>query len=204
MTHHPRLAYTLLAAGSSTRFGSCKQLAKIDFKKTMLEHALETALDVAPGELTLVLGANKEAIQDSLDFGNGMSRINIEINEKWEEGMGASISVAVKHIMESNYDGVLILLADQIDIKAEQLKQMRDLWFRHPTHIVAAHYNGVLGAPAIFPSIFFDQLSKLVGDIGAKHLIQAERDKVKAFPLAEAQRDIDTENQLNNWQIDAL
>lgn len=204
MNRHPRLAYILLAAGNSTRFGSCKQLAIIDFKRTLLEHTLEVALDVAPGELHLVLGANREAICESIDFEKDFSRIHVVINHQWEEGMGTSIAAAIKELISSSYDGAMVLLGDQVAVTSEQLKQMRDRWYDNPQKIVAAKYNDIVGSPAIFPKTFFKSLSKLEGDVGAKVLIQNALNNVEPFLLDEAKRDIDTENQLNNWQIDML
>ncbi|MFT5085310.1 MAG: CTP:molybdopterin cytidylyltransferase MocA [Lentisphaeria bacterium] len=60
--HHPRLAYVLLAGGGSVRFGRCKQLATLDFKTTLIEKSLATALEVSPGEVLLGGGAHRKEI----------------------------------------------------------------------------------------------------------------------------------------------
>ncbi len=202
--HHPRLAYVLLAAGAATRFGQCKQLATIDFKKTLLEHALECALGVAPGEVFLVLGANQERIESTLALRGRFPRVHILSNPDWRAGVASSIACAVHHVLDDAFDGVLIMLADQVAVRPEQLKSLRDRWFDHAERIVCAEYDDTLGAPAIFPRRYCHQLINLVGDKGAKWLIHQESEHVLAVPLPEARWDIDTERQLNDWQLDAL
>ncbi|WP_086929293.1 nucleotidyltransferase family protein [Agarilytica rhodophyticola] len=204
MSHHPRLAYVLLAAGSSRRFGSCKQLATIDFKKTLLEHSLERALDVAPGEVNLVLGAYLDEIMETCAIETRFPRVNVVVNSNWQQGVSTSIASGIRKISDEAYDGVLILLADQISITASQLKDMREVWYQQPTRIVAAHYNQILGAPTIFPRQYFSALLELQSDKGAQWLIEQEQQNVTAFALEEAKYDIDTERQLNDWQIDTL
>lgn len=204
MSYHPRLAYILLAAGGSRRFGKCKQLATIDFKKTLLEHSLEIALDVAPGEVELILGAYIDDILKACDIETRYPRVNVINNHDWQQGVATSLACGIQHIKDEAYDGAIILLADQISIAASQLKDMRETWYQTPEKIVAAHYNQILGAPTIFPKQYFDALLELQSDRGAQWLIEQEQHNTVPFPLAEAKHDIDTERQLNDWQIDAL
>lgn len=204
MSYHPRLAYILLAAGGSRRFGKCKQLATIDFKKTLLEHSLETALEVAPGEVSLILGAYIDDIMKTCAIETRFPRVSIIANNNWQQGVSTSIACGIGEIKDEAYDGVIILLADQISITARQLKDMRETWYKTPDKIVAAHYNEILGAPTIFPKQYFDSLLELQSDKGAQWLIEQEQHNVVPFHLAEAKHDIDTERQLNDWQIDTL
>jgi len=202
---HPRLAYVLLAAGGSRRFGSSKQLASVDFKRSLLECALETALEVAPGELHLVLGAYLDQIKSILQFDEKYPRVDLIINKNWTQGVGSSISCGIRKLMKDQvYDGVLIQLADQVAIRPEQLKAMRDVWYSNPKKIVTAHYNDVLGAPAILPEKYFLNLAELEGDRGARWLIEQEKHNALHFELPEAQWDIDTERQLSDWQYSSL
>ncbi len=204
MSHHPRLAYVLLAAGSSKRFGSCKQLAEIDFKNTMLEHSLATALDFSPGEVFLVLGAYQEKILERLNIDEHHSRIHLVLNNDWKNGLSSSIISALKAIDKKQYEGICILLADQVAINASQLKDMRELWYQSPDKIVAAKYRGILGAPAIFPKALIPNLYLLTGDTGARSVIEAHVKKSIGYDLEEARWDIDTEMQLSDYQIDSL
>jgi len=202
--HHPRLAHVILAAGNSTRFGGVKQLAKLDFKKSILETAIELALDVSPGEIIVVLGANKDKILAQCPLDKQYKRVRIVTNDYWHEGVGHSISQATHHVLDGGYDGVLIQLADQVAISSDQLKNMRSLWHTDASKIVAARYRNTLGAPTIFPASYFADLVALTGDNGAKGLIKSNIANVLPLDLEEAQWDIDTEQQLLNWQIDAL
>ena len=66
----------------------------------------------------------------------------------------------------------------------------------HPSYIVAAQYNGVLGAPVIFPKQYFSQLSQLEGDKGAKKLLQQNIRQTISLSIPEAAFDIDTPEDL--------
>lgn len=204
MSARPRLAYVLLAAGASRRFGGVKQLASLDFKKTLLENSLEYLLETSPGEVHLVLGAHREKIQQQLDFHTRYPRVNLVINEKWETGIASSVRAAVDEVLGGEFQGLLLVLADQVAIKAQHLKEMRELWYTQPDKIVASQFSGILGAPAIFPRSFFKALRQLRGDKGAKDLLRDSLQHVLPFQLSEAKIDIDTERQLNNWQLETL
>lgn len=200
----PRLAYVVLAAGASRRFGGCKQLATVDFSQTMLERCLDTALNLAPGELFLVLGAEHQRIAETLALAQRFPRVRVLINDMWQEGVASSIRRTLLEMAGQSYHGLFILLGDQIAITPEPLKRMRDLWFDNRDTIIASAYAQTLGVPAIFPACYFSDLLKLRGDQGAKWLIHQEAHNTVPFVLPEAQWDIDTERQLNDWQFDAI
>ena len=59
--------------------------------------------------------------------------------------------------------------------------------------IVMATANGKRGNPVLWPSRFFDELKNVVGDVGARHIIGANADRVTEIELGEAAGlDIDT------------
>jgi molybdenum cofactor cytidylyltransferase len=87
---------------------------------------------------------------------------------------------------------VLIGLADQIAITQPILKQLLDVASNYPNYIVAAQYNGGVGAPVIFPKQYFSNLSELKGDKGAKMLLLQNSQQTISVPIPEASLDIDT------------
>jgi len=198
---HPRIAYLVLAAGASQRFRDCKQLARLDSKKTMLEHVLDALLEISPEGVYLVLGAHREKIQSTLEINRLYPPVRTLYNDCWPEGIASSISHAVHHVLDDAFKGVMILLADQVAITSDHLNQLQEVWFKQTDKIVCADYQDTLGAPAIFPRRYFKHLIRLRGDRGAKWLINQEKANVVAFSLPQAQWDIDTERQLHDWQI---
>ena len=80
------------------------------------------------------------------------------------------------------------------------LRRLVGTWRRHPQCIVAAHYAGTVGVPAIFPREDFAALSALRGDAGARALLKRGSARLVRVPLQSAAVDIDTPEDLLNLQ----
>lgn len=186
----PALHAIVLAAGASTRFGSPKQLVRVN-GRPLMHAAVSRAVEVAGHSVTVVLGANAAELAPLLRH----SPASIVINRDWSEGLASSIRAGVARLPGS-CTGALIMLADQAAVTAEDLKRLAGLWRRQPEYIVAAQYGAVLGAPAIFPSSCFRDLAALRGDRGAGALFRRNPDRVVRVPMESAALDIDTPEDL--------
>lgn len=182
----------VLAAGASTRFGSAKQLVRVA-GRPLLHTAVARAVDVAGSAVIVVLGARAAELAPLLSH----SPASVVINRDWREGMASSIRAGIARL-PSSCSAVLLMLADQAAVTAEDLKRLASSWRRQPEYIVAARYGATTGVPAIFPrSLFFD-LASLRGDVGARVLLQRNPDRVVRVPMASAAIDIDTPEDLLN------
>jgi molybdenum cofactor cytidylyltransferase len=180
----------VLAAGASSRFGSPKQLVRLD-GRPMLHAAVARAVEVAGQAVTVVLGANAAELAQLLRH----SPASVIVNRDWSEGIGSSIRTGVTRL-PSSCDGVLIMLADQPAVTADDLRRLVETWRRQQESIVAAFYESTTGVPAIFPRTMFSSLTELRGDQGARALIHRHRDRVVRVPMASAAIDIDTPEDL--------
>jgi molybdenum cofactor cytidylyltransferase len=180
----------VLAAGASTRFGSAKQLVRIA-GRPMLHAAVTRAVDVSGNAVIVVLGARAEELAPLLSH----SPASIVINRDWREGLGSSIRTGVARLPAACC-GVLLLLADQAAVTAEDLRRLVGAWRRQPEYVAAAIYGSTAGVPAIFPRSAFADLLKLRGDQGARALIQRNPDRVVRVPMESAAIDIDTPEDL--------
>jgi molybdenum cofactor cytidylyltransferase len=180
----------VLAAGASTRFGSPKQLVRVD-GRPLLHSAVSRAVEVAGHSVTVVLGAHAVELAPLLRH----TSASIVINRDWSEGMGSSIRAGVAKLPGS-CTGVMLVLADQAAVTAEDLRRLASNWRRQPSYIVAAQYGATLGAPAIFPSSSFRDLAELRGDRGAQSLFKRNPDRVIRVPMDSASVDIDTPEDL--------
>ncbi|MDQ2711654.1 MAG: nucleotidyltransferase family protein, partial [Acidobacteriota bacterium] len=119
-------------------------------------------------------------------------------NEQWESGMGSSIAAGVRQLRELGTDSaaVAVLLVDQPLVRASHLHGMRNLLSRPGTRIVAAHYKGVLGVPAIFKRELFPVLADLEPETGARALLRDPNQRITPFDLPEAAVDVDTPEDL--------
>jgi molybdenum cofactor cytidylyltransferase len=180
----------VLAAGASTRFGSPKQLVRVD-GRPLLHSAVSRAVEVAGHSVTVVLGAHAGDLAPLLRH----TPASIVINRDWSEGMASSIRAGVAKLPGS-CTGVMLVLADQAAVTAEDLRRLASNWRRQPSYIVAAQYGATLGAPAIFPSSNFRDLAELRGDRGAQSLFKRNPDRVIRVPMDSASVDIDTPEDL--------
>jgi molybdenum cofactor cytidylyltransferase len=186
----------VLAAGEGSRFGGAvKQLAMIG-DKTMLEHALDTASTLAPYSVSVVLGCRHQQL--SLLVGE----TQVIINPHWKDGLGSSIACGVA-ALPASASAVLIMLGDQPALSNMDLAGLTACYEQVCNNavppIVCASYADGLGVPAIFPKHFFKQLMALKGDVGAKPLLH--QNPVMAVPLPAAAIDIDTQEQLAQWNF---
>lgn len=186
----PSLHAIVLAAGGSSRFGSPKQLVRVD-GRPLLHAAVSRAVEVAGHAVSVVLGAHAADLAPLLRH----SAASIVINRDWNEGMASSIRAGVSRLPGS-CGGVMLVLADQAAVTAEDLRRLAASWRRQPDYIVAAQYGATLGAPAIFPASCFRDLTDLRGDRGAQMLFKRNPDRVVRVPMDSASIDIDTPEDL--------
>ncbi|MEP7246181.1 MAG: nucleotidyltransferase family protein [Gammaproteobacteria bacterium] len=186
----PTLHAIVLAGGASSRFGSPKQLVRVN-GRPLLHNAVSRAVEVAGHAVTVVLGANAAELAPLLRH----SPASVVINREWSEGLSSSIRAGVARLPGS-CNGVLLMLADQPAVTAEDLRRLAGIWRRQPELIVAAHSGAALGPPAIFPSSSFRDLTELRGDRGAQALFRKNPDRVVRVPMESAAIDIDTPEDL--------
>jgi len=193
-TPAPSVHVIVLAAGASTRFGSPKQLVRLN-GRPLLHLAVSRAVEVAGQSVTVVLGANAADLAPLLRH----TPAAVVVNRDWTEGLGSSVRAGVARVPAAA-DAALLMLADQPAVTAEDLRRLIATWRRQPRCIVAAHYAGTLGVPAIFPREDFAALAGLRGDTGARALLKRGGERVVRLALQSAAIDIDTPEDLLKLQ----
>ncbi len=186
----PALHVIVLAAGASSRFGSPKQLVRIQ-GRPLLHRAVANALELAGHAVIVVLGAHAADLSPLLRH----APASIVVNRGWAEGIASSIRAGVQ-MLPASCDGVLLTLADQAAVTVDDLRRLAAAWRREPRQIVAARYDATLGVPAIFPRADFPSLASLRGDRGARDILRRSRDRVIGVEIANAALDIDTPEDL--------
>jgi len=178
----------ILAAGSSSRLGQPKQL--LQFKgKSLLRNAIDAANGSRSGSSVLVLGANLELILKEVKN----AKIDIVINNKWQEGMALGMQKGL-NFLEKSYapNQVILMLCDQPFVDSELLTLLIDKQKESGKGIVACHYNGVFGVPVLFSKKYFPELRNLKGSDGAKKVVYAHQEDMAKVEFPKAAIDIDT------------
>jgi molybdenum cofactor cytidylyltransferase len=186
----PGLHAAILAAGPGTRFGGVKPLVRLHGEPILHELAAHAAF-VAGQSVTVVLGAHAQEIAPALR----QRAVSIAVNRGWEEGIAGSVRTAV-HSAPPGSAALLLMLADQVAITADDLIRLHASWKRHPVLIAAALYQGAPGLPAIFPRWAFSDLLELRGDADPRVVLRRNVDRVVRVPMSNAGIDLDTPDDL--------
>jgi CTP:molybdopterin cytidylyltransferase MocA len=169
--------------------GAPKQLIELDGKPLLLR-AVEAALASAAWPVVVVLGAHAEKIRPVL------ARVPVLVTENpaWAEGMAASIRAGVTTLQQFSrgLDAAVIALCDQPAFSADTIARLVAAQRGSGRSIVAAHYAGRHGAPALFLREHFPTLVSLTGEEGARALLNRDLDRVAPVDLPELALDLDT------------
>lgn len=188
------LSVIILAAGAARRMNQAKMLLPFE-KSTILETILEKAKEINPDQICIVTGFYHDEIVAKVQD----DQIKFVYNEHWQDGMSESIKKGLAYLisLDPTMEFVMILVADQPFITSVLLQEMIKLQRLTNKGIVAASYAGIAGTPVLFRESHFSNLEKLMGDKGARSILQQYQDDLSTidFPLGEI--DIDTEADYN-------
>lgn len=180
----------ILAAGNSSRLGEPKQLLNFN-GKTLLRNVVDEAIKVTKSVI-VVTGSNHSQISSEIeDF-----EVKIVENSNWNEGMGSSIQVGIAQFFYEfpEVQKIIISVCDQPFIEASVFLDLIQMQKISQKGIVASKYSGTLGTPVLFSKKYFDELSKLCGQEGAKKMIKKFKDDIAEMNFEKGAIDIDTQS----------
>jgi molybdenum cofactor cytidylyltransferase len=179
----------ILAAGASSRMGAPKQLLEVG-GCPLVVRAAQAALESEAWPVVVVLGAHAEKIRPVL----AKLPVMVAENPAWAEGMAASVRAGMTTLRQFSrlLDGVLVALCDQPAFSPEIIGQLVAAQRHSGRGIVAAHYRGRNGAPALFLREHFPALAALTGEEGARALLNGNLALVTAVDLPALALDLDT------------
>jgi molybdenum cofactor cytidylyltransferase len=176
----------VLAAGSSSRFGSAKQLAEFD-GISLVQRADNLANECCGSYRVLVAGHEWRAIHDACVPMTGF----VLVNDNHKHGIGTSIAAGARAVQHAA-GAVIVMLADQPLITARHVNALIAAWSGDDQEIVATAYADTVGVPALFARGCFEDLAALEGDQGARALINDGCFNVQKIAFEDAAIDIDT------------
>jgi molybdenum cofactor cytidylyltransferase len=178
----------ILAAGGSRRMGQPKQLLPFR-ERTLLRHAVETAVASVCRPIVVVIGAHLQLVRLELQS----LPVLVAHNPTWQSGIGSSLHVAIAALKAfDGIEGAVITLADQPFVTARALNRIVEAHYVSGKHVVASEYADTYGVPVFIGEQLFDEIAALQGDQGAKSVIVRHLEAMTTVPLVEAAFDIDT------------
>lgn len=178
-----RLIAVILAAGSSRRFGSIKQLAAID-GLPMVRRAVESVEAAGADALVLVAGRDATVVH------RAAGAHFLIVNEQHEDGIGTSIAIAARTLAPVA-DGLMFCLADQPAVPPRHYAALAHSWDGSGDAVIATACKESVGPPVLFGSAHFDRLAALEGDVGARALLREAGDSLVTIRCDEAALDVD-------------
>ncbi|WP_426239563.1 nucleotidyltransferase family protein [Pararhizobium sp. DWP1-1-3] len=182
----------LLAAGEASRMGKGKAhklLAEFDCVPLVRRAAL-AALGADAVTVVVVTGHRRAEIESAL---SGLAVISVE-NYNYASGMASSLIVGFEAASVNTPQGVLVMLADMPWVTTADLDALIAA-FRSSLGqaVVRAVSNGKGGNPVILPRSLADAVLRLVGDVGARHIVEMSGLPVIEVDIGDAAHmDVDT------------
>ena len=178
----------VLAAGGGSRFDgdTHKLLATLD-TRTIVDHAIRSAVAADIGPVVVITGAVSEL--------SGIDRVRHAHNHDWKRGQSTSLQLAISIATEIGADAMVVGLGDQPFIEPEAWR----LVARSSAPIAIATYQGRRRNPVRLHRDVWPLLPQ-TGDEGARVLIRLRPDLVEEIPCPGSPVDIDTLEDLQTWQ----
>lgn len=187
----------VLAAGTATRFGSCKALAPLPDPRG--QSLLREVLSALPRQLptTVITGAYRSEVEAHVHAIPAQLRpkeLSCVVNEQYDEGIASSLRCAASLALRRPDCPLLLTFCDLPYVTAADYEKLRTA-FASKTLFAAFTANGepTYGPPAIFAPNDVSQLLTLKGDQGAKRLFSPPPATIS---LPAAARDIDRRQEL--------
>ncbi len=169
MTWKRPTAGIVLAAGVSRRFGTTKQLFKLE-GTSILGRVLDAALGSRLEKLFLVLGHDHLNILEALKEKADHHRIEVVVSDRYREGMSRSLRAGLE-IARDSFPSVMFLLGDQPLLSAEVIDILLENFWKSDGDICVPLCREKRRNPTVFSRNLYDELMQVEGDMGARQII---------------------------------
>jgi molybdenum cofactor cytidylyltransferase len=195
----PRVAAILLAAGAARRMRGRDKLLEEVGGRPVLRAAAEAARASRADEVVVVLPPDAAARRAALD---GLDVATVEAPD-WAEGMAASLRAGLAAVTP-HADAAVVLLADMPEIGPDEIDRLIAAYDPDDGREIcrAVSADGTLGLPVLFGRRFFESLTSLKGDRGARDVLRESAEFVTEVPTdgRAAVIDLDTPEDWAAWR----
>ena len=187
MVERARVVPLVLAAGTSSRFGSPKLLARLG-DRPVLWHVLAALDGLGLARPVVVVGHEAEAIRAAV----GAEVASWVVNPRPEDGLSGSLRTGLRAV-DAAAESVLILLGDQPAVRSATIEALLGAPIGPATVAVVPSYDRGGGAnPVLLRREGFRLVGEATGDRGLGPILDAATDRVARVPVTGDNPDVDT------------
>jgi molybdenum cofactor cytidylyltransferase len=186
----------ILAAGSSQRFGDDKRKSRLTNGDTLLEATIHKATSCL-SEVLVVLRADDHAFADTLanTFANNLAtrhdnhNITFYLAPDSAQGMAHSLANGISQAQD--WEAALVMLGDMPFVEANTIETILNTYTAHrnqntnPAPIIVPCLGEKLGHPVLFSRRYFAEIANLIGDRGARPVIDAHPGNLVKLPITD-------------------
>ena len=201
-----KIVGVVLAGGQSRRMGpDNKLLADVD-GVPMVVRVVRILAAAGIERVIVVTGHEADAVQAALSGDPGPpnhpgppgpsghpSRPGIEFvhNPDFADGLSTSLRAGIR-ALEPDVDGALVALGDMPWVRVDHIHKLLESF--DPQSVCVPLHDRKRGHPVLWGSRFFPEFEKLIGDVGARHLMEQHAADVRLVPVGDrgVHVDIDT------------
>jgi molybdenum cofactor cytidylyltransferase len=191
----PRVAAVVLAAGRGTRFrqdgGTRPKLLAPLHDRPVLQHVLDALATARLFEVTVVLGADADAIEEAIRW-RDEQRVH---NQEPERGLASSLQVGLAAV-PTHAEATLVLLGDQPHVQPALIRQLARMPLDPRRPLVVPRYRDGLGNPVRLEREAMLLAFSLTDDAGMRGVIARFPELVRVVPVAGTNPDVDTPRDL--------
>jgi molybdenum cofactor cytidylyltransferase len=175
-----RVSAVILAAGTSSRMGTPKQLLPIEpgAEETLLGRVIENVRRSHAQEIVVVLGHAAEEIRKRVP----LEGARVVVNEDYRQGMGTSLRAGLAAV-DPRSEAALIVLADQPFIRPATLDRLIEQYEANRPQIAIPVYRGFRGNPVLLDRSVFPEVMELQGDIGCRAIFGSHLENILKVPV---------------------
>ncbi|MBM3555762.1 MAG: 4-diphosphocytidyl-2C-methyl-D-erythritol kinase, partial [Alphaproteobacteria bacterium] len=178
----PRIAALVLAAGRSSRMGGPNKMLEVIDGKPMVAAVLDGVLASQARPVVMVTGHMADAVGAAI----GARPVTIVRNPDFAHGLSTSLRAGLD-ALPGDIDGVLVCLGDMPMAGPAVLDRLIAAFApQEGRAICVPTHDGKRGNPVLWAARFIPEMRRLVGDVGARHLIGEHADLVAEVAMESA------------------
>lgn len=193
-----QIAAVILAGGQSRRMGAVNKLLEPIEDVPLVRRTVETALASQAQKVVVVTGHEADAVKAAL---SGLDVMFVH-NPNYAEGLSTSLRAGLGAIPQ-DAAGAVVCLADMPAIQPGHIDALVNQFDPEDGRAIGVPvYQGKRGNPVLWARRFFDTMTDVSGDVGARHLIGDYADLVYEVDFGDTAilTDLDTPEQWSRYR----